>query len=50
MFSVSQSNLDEVESYVAAQEEHHRKMTFQDGLRALLRRHHLDWDERYVWE
>ncbi len=35
-FSVSQSNLEQVIHYIATQEEHHRKMTFQDELRALL--------------
>jgi putative transposase len=29
-FSVSQSNLDEVRRYIANQEEHHRKISFQD--------------------
>ena len=32
------------------QEEHHRKMTFQDEFRALLRRHNIEFDERYVWD
>jgi len=49
-FSVSQSNLDEVEAYLAGQEEHHRTMTFQDELRALFRKHQIDFDERYVWD
>jgi putative transposase len=49
-FSVSQSNLDEVKRYIEKQEEHHRKMTFQDELRALLRRHLIQFDERYVWD
>ncbi len=44
-FSVSQSNLEAVQQYVAKQEEHHRKLRFQDELRALLRRHALKWDE-----
>ena len=35
-FSVSQSNVDKVRDYIAKQEEHHRKMTFQEELRALL--------------
>ena len=30
-FSVSQSNLDEVRRYIENQEEHHRKMTFQES-------------------
>jgi len=49
-FSVSQSNLDEVKQYIEKQEEHHRKMTFQDELRALFRRHRIEFDERFVWD
>ena len=49
-FSVSQSNLEQVKEYIARQEEHHRKMSFQDELRALLRKHEAAWDERYVWD
>lgn len=49
-FSVSQSNLEQVTSYIANQEEHHRKMTFQDELRAVLTKHQVEWDERYVWD
>ena len=48
-FSVSPSNLDQVKQYIAIQEEHHRKMGFQDELRALLRKHDIEFDERYVW-
>jgi putative transposase len=49
-FSVSQSNLDAVKHYIATQEEHHRTMSFQEELRALLRKHEIEWDERYVWD
>ena len=49
-FSVSQSNLEEVKQYIAGQEEHHRKLSFQNEVRALLRRHEMEWDERYVWD
>ncbi len=49
-FSVSQSKLDEVIHYVCDQEAHHAKVTFQDELRALLRKHNLEFDERYVWD
>lgn len=50
VFSVSQSSLTEVERYIANQDEHHRKMTFQDEFRAFLRKHRVDWDERYLWD
>ena len=39
IFSVSFSNLDRVRTYIATQEAHHRKMTFQEELRLLLLRH-----------
>jgi putative transposase len=49
-FSVSESNCDEVKRYIARQEDHHRKMTFQDELRALLQRHGIAFDERFIWD
>jgi REP element-mobilizing transposase RayT len=49
-FSVSESNLHAVRRYIENQKEHHRKMTFQDELRALFRRHGLVFDERFVWD
>ena len=49
-FSVSQSRLDAVKHYIAGQEEHNRKIGFQDELRALLRKHEIEWDEKYVWD
>jgi putative transposase len=49
-FSVSPSDLERVKRYIANQEEHHRKLNFQDELRALLRKHSVEWDERYVWD
>ena len=49
-FSVSQSKVEEVANYIEIQAEHHRKMTFQDELRALFRRHGIEFDERYLWD
>jgi hypothetical protein len=49
-FSVSQSNVEGVQKYIEGQEEHHRKMTFQDELRTLFKRHGIEFDERYVWD
>ncbi|MHA3771677.1 IS200/IS605 family transposase [Verrucomicrobiota bacterium sgz303538] len=50
IFSVSVSSLEFVRGYIEKQEEHHRRMTFQDEYRALLRKHGAEWDERYVWD
>jgi len=49
-FSVSESNVPAVVAYIAGQEEHHRKVTFQDEYRNFLKRHGIAWDERYVWD
>jgi REP element-mobilizing transposase RayT len=50
IFSVSESNVDQVRSYIANQIEHHKKMSFQDEFRALCQRHGIEIDERYVWD
>lgn len=49
-FAVSESNVDAVLKYIADQREHHRVKTFQDEYRAFLKRHRVDFDERYVWD
>ncbi len=48
-FSVSQSNLQQVIDYIERQEYHHRAMSLQDELRALLQKHEIEFDERYIW-
>ena len=50
MFSVSPKDRDAAEHYVRTQEEHHRHRSFQDEYRAILRRHGVEFDERYVWD
>jgi len=47
-FAVSYSNIEAVKEYIARQEEHHRAVTFQDEFRAFLRKHALEFDERYL--
>jgi REP element-mobilizing transposase RayT len=49
-FGVSRSNADEVERYVANQQEHHRHVTFQEEFLAFLQRHGVAYDPRYIWE
>jgi putative transposase len=50
VFSVSESNLAAVSKYIAGQEEHHKKHSFQDELVAFLKKHGVPYDERYVWD
>ena len=49
-FSVSQSNVEQVRTYIANQAEHHRTVSFQDEFRALCRKHGIEIDEQYVWD
>ncbi len=50
VFSVSVSNIETVKSYIKEQGEHHKKLTFQEEYRLLLKKHGIEWDEQYVWE
>lgn len=48
-FTVSKSSLPEVVRYIQNQHEHHRRRTFQEAYLDFLRRHGIEYDERYVW-
>jgi putative transposase len=47
-FSVSASNVDAVVRYIQNQEAHHRKLSFEDEFRELLRRHGVKYDPKFV--
>jgi hypothetical protein len=49
-FSVSVSQLDNIIQYIKGQVEHHRKMTFQEEFVSLLKKHGIEYDERYLWD
>ncbi len=49
-FSVSVSQLEKTREYIRNQEKHHRKMTFQEEFVALLKKHGIEYDERYLWD
>jgi putative transposase len=49
-FSAGHSELEDLVSYVASQEEHHKVRTFQEEYVALLKEHGVQYDERYVWD
>ncbi|MDL2304449.1 IS200/IS605 family transposase [Bacteroides sp. OttesenSCG-928-D19] len=49
-FSVNPTEKDKVVQYILAQEEHHRKRTFQEEYRAFLNKYNVNYDERYVWD
>ena len=47
-FSVSRSNVPTVAKYIEAQEIHHRKRTFDEEFLALLVKHGIEYDAKYV--
>jgi REP element-mobilizing transposase RayT len=47
-FTVSASQLENVRDYIQQQEEHHRTRRFREEYLALLQRHGVQFDERYV--
>lgn len=48
-FTVSRSNIESVISYIQNQREHHRKKSFQEEYLEFLRKHDIEYDERYLW-
>jgi putative transposase len=48
-FSVSASKLEVVKKYIANQERHHRRMTFEKEFVGLLERHGIQYDPKYVF-
>ena len=49
VFGVSASNVEAVVRYIRTQERHHRKMTFEQEFIALLEKHGIAYDPRYVF-
>jgi putative transposase len=49
-FSVSPSQKIPVTEYIRSQKEHHQNRSFQDEYRALLTKHEMIFDEKYVWD
>jgi putative transposase len=48
-FSISASDKDEVMTYIANQEEHHRVRSFQEEYLSFLKEYGIEYDDRYVW-
>ncbi|MGH9633344.1 MAG: IS200/IS605 family transposase [Candidatus Angelobacter sp.] len=48
-FSVSKSQIPVVVRYIKNQERHHKKMSFEDEFLALLEKHEIEFDPKYVF-
>jgi hypothetical protein len=42
--------VDALVKYLASQEEHHQKTSFQDEPRRILKKYGIAFDERYLWD
>ena len=49
-FSVSKSGLKDVIAYIENQQEHHKKVSYQDEFLLLLKRYEIDFNPDYVFE
>ena len=49
-FTVSLSSKDAVYAYIEKQMEHHSKQTFEDEYLAMLAKHQVEYDARYVFD
>ena len=49
-FTVSYSNIESVQQYIRKQEEHHRTRTFRDEYVEFLKRHGVEFEERFLFE
>lgn len=49
-FTVSKSQIPEIETYIRDQREHHRVKTFEEEYRAFLDRHEIDYEEKYLFD
>jgi REP element-mobilizing transposase RayT len=49
-FSIGAAQAEAVTEYIRNQEQHHRRRTFQEEFRELLRRYQVEFDEAYVWD
>ncbi len=49
-FSVSASQVPAVKKYILLQEEHHKRMTFQEEFRLICAKHGIVIDGRYAWD
>ena len=48
-FSVGLSHIEDTIKYINNQKVHHRKQTFQEEYLAILKKHDLKYDKRYIW-
>jgi len=49
-FSVSHSRINEARGYVANQESRHQRVSYEEEFLAILKKHDIAYDPKYVWD
>ncbi len=49
-FSVSRSGAEIVKKYIAGQKEHHKRVSYEVEFIAFLKKHDIEYDEKYMWD
>ena len=49
-FSIGISDAPRTIAYIESQADHHRRRTYQDEFLAILKKHGIAYDERYIWD
>jgi len=50
VFTVNASAISRLKAYIEGQEDHHKARSFEDEFLALLERHGVRYDSRYLWK
>lgn len=48
-FSIGESNVEALKTYIARQKEHHRARTYESEMLTLLKKYGVKYDEEYLW-
>jgi putative transposase len=48
-FTVSESQVARVRRYIRSQEDHHRRRSFEDEFKSMLKANRIECDERNLW-
>lgn len=49
-FTVGESQVEAVRTYIRAQKEHHKKTVFDEEFKELLNRANIDFEEQFLWK
>ena len=49
-FTIGISQIQTTINYIQSQKEHHKRKDFKDEFRAFLKKHEIEYDERYIWD